>query len=316
MKFGIIGSNFIVENFLEAAKLHEDFEFTAMYSRSIEKAKEFKKKHGAKYCYDNLDEMFNSGIEAVYIASPMGLHEEQTIKALDAGLHVLCEKVAATTLKSIDKMIEASRKNNKMFMEAMMSTVTPTFREIKANLHKLGKIRRVVFQYNQYSSRYDKLKDGIVENAFRPELGNGALTDIGIYDIEPIIHLFGKPNSIIGNNHRVHTGAIGFGTGILNYDDFEAIIMYSKLFDSYGESEIIGEEGVLTIDKISVPTKFCIKYRNGDYEQYVNSQKTPLMYYEIEEFINCAKEGKIESDINSHKRTRESIEVIEALWEV
>ncbi|HHX67349.1 MAG: Gfo/Idh/MocA family oxidoreductase [Miniphocaeibacter sp.] len=314
MKFGVIGSNFIVNDFLKAAKLNPDFEFTAMYSRDIKRAESFGKENGAKYFFDDLDEMFKSGIEAVYIASPIGLHEEQSIKALNAGLHVLCEKVATTTVESIDRIIEAAKENNRMFMEAMISTVTPTFKEIKNSLHKLGKIRRVVFQFNQYSSRYDKLKNGIIENAFKPELGNGALTDIGIYTIEPIIHLFGKPKAVVGSNHRLVTNAIGFGTGILEYEDFQAVIMYSKIFNSYSESEIIGEEGVLSINKISLPSKFEIKYRNGDYEFYENSQNIPLMYYEIEEFINSIKEGKIESEINTHSITRDSIEIIESLW--
>ncbi|WP_164995823.1 Gfo/Idh/MocA family protein [Miniphocaeibacter massiliensis] len=316
MKFGVIGSNFIVQDFLNAAKLLEDFEFTAMYSRDINKAIEFGKENGAKFYYDDLDKMLSSGIDAVYIASPIGLHEEQSIKALNYGIHVICEKVATTTLNSINNIIETSKKNNKMFMEAIISTTTPTFREIKNSLCKLGSIRRVVFQFNQYSSRYDKLKIGIVENAFKPKLGNGALTDIGIYSIEPIVNLFGKPNKVIGNNHRLSTGAIGFGTGILDYDDFEAVVMYSKIFNNYPESQIIGEDGVLTFEKTSLPTKFNIEYRDGTLEKYEDKNKLPLMYYEIEEFINCIKQGKIESEINSLEITKNSIEVIEKLWNI
>lgn len=316
MKFGIIGSNFIVEDFLKAGKYCDEFEFYAMYSRNIEKARNFGEKYGAKKYFDNLDEMFNSGIEAVYIASPIGIHEEQSIKALNAGLHVLCEKVATTTLSSIDNIIKTANKNKKIFMEAMISTTTPTFKNLKENLYKIGKIRRVVFQYNQYSSRYDKLKNGIVENAFKAELGNGALTDIGIYTIEPVVSLFGKPKKIFGNNHRVYTGAIGFGTGILNYDDFEAIIMYSKLFNSYGNSEIIGEDGVISIDKISSPKKYNIKYKDGKVEEYVDTSKKPLMFYEIDEFIKSAKLGKTQSDVNTHEITRNSIEIIEKLWNI
>ena len=210
-----------------------------MYSRSLKKAQEFGGKYGAKYFYDNLDEMFKSGIEAVYIASPMALHEEQSIKALNAGLHVLCEKIATTTIASFKKIKKAAELNDKLFMEAMISTTTPTFKSIKENLNKIGKIRRVVFQFNQYSSRYDKLKDGIIENAFRPELGNGALTDIGVYTIEPIVNLFGKPKNIVGNNYKLSTGAISHGSAILGYDDFEAIVMYSKICNSYSYSEII-----------------------------------------------------------------------------
>ncbi|MDL2311072.1 Gfo/Idh/MocA family oxidoreductase [Peptostreptococcaceae bacterium OttesenSCG-928-C18] len=313
MKFGIIGSNFVVNDFLKAAKLHSDFEFTAMYSRDINKATEFGKEHGAKYYYDDLDKMLTSGIDAVYIASPIALHEEHSIKALNHGVNVLCEKIATTSVDSINRILESSKKNKKLFMEAMISTVTPTFKEIRNNLHKLGKIRRAVFQFNQYSSRYDKLKQGIVENAFKPELGGGALTDIGIYSIEPIVSLFGKPKNITGNNYRLSTGVIGFGTGILAYDDFEAVVMYSKIFDNYTKSEIIGEDGVLTFSKTSLPKEFEIKYRDGSIERYEDTSDTPLMYYEIEEFINCIKKEKTESNINLHQVTKDSVEITEIL---
>ena len=62
MKFGIIGSNFVVDNFFESANLIEDFEFISMYSRDINKEKEFGNKYGGKYFFDDLDEMFNSDI--------------------------------------------------------------------------------------------------------------------------------------------------------------------------------------------------------------------------------------------------------------
>ena len=314
MKFGIIGSNFVVDSFLESAKLVEDFEFTAMYSRSLKKAQEFGGKYGAKYFYDNLDEMFKSGIEAVYIASPMALHEEQSIKALNAGLHVLCEKIANTTIASFKKIKKAAELNDKLFMEAMISTTTPTFKSIKENLNKIGKIRRVVFQFNQYSSRYDKLKDGIIENAFRPELGNGALTDIGVYTIEPIVNLFGKPKNIVGNNYKLSTGAISHGSAILGYDDFEAIVMYSKICNSYSYSEIIGEDGSILIDKISLPDKYEIIFRNGSKEIFNDNYNMPLMYYEIKEFIECIKNGRLNSSVNPIEVTEETIRVVEYLW--
>lgn len=314
MKFGIIGSNFVVDNFLESAKLVEDFEFFAMYSRDINRAKEFGEKYGAKYFYDDLDEMYKSGIEAVYIASPMSLHEEQSIRALDAGLHVLCEKIATTTIASFEKIKIAAKNNERLFMEAMISTATPTFKSIKENLNRIGKIRRVVFQFNQYSSRYDKLKDGIIENAFKPELGNGALTDIGVYTIEPVISLFGKPKNIIGNNYKLSTGAISHGSAILAYEDFEAVVMYSKICNSYGFSEIIGEDGSILIDKISVPDSYEIIFRNGSKEVFKDNNNMPLMYYEIKEFIRCIKDGRIESSINSLNATEETIRVVEYLW--
>src|SRR5690625_6449919 len=111
-------------------------------------------------------------------------------------------------------------------MEAIKSTVTPAFLNLKNQIGKIGQIRRFVFHYNQYSSRYDKYKNGVIENAFKPELGNGARMDLGVYGIAPLVHLVGKPNSDVNNTYRLSTGAEGQGRMIVHFDEFEAIMIY------------------------------------------------------------------------------------------
>ena len=83
-------------------------------------------------------------------------------------------------------MIEASRRNGVALMEAVKTTLTPNFMALREALPKAGTLRRYFSAFSQYSSRYDKFKEGIVLNAFRPELSNGALMDIGIYTIYPM----------------------------------------------------------------------------------------------------------------------------------
>ena len=253
-----------------------------------------------------MEDMFQSGqIDAVYIASPNAFHAEQSILAMENGIHVLCEKPAVTSIDEMDQVIQASAQYNITFMEAMKSTVTPSFLNLKKNLDKIGPLRRFVFHYNQYSSRYDKYKEGIIENAFKPELGNGAKTDLGVYCLAPIVHLVGEPKTVVKSNYLLSTGAEGQGSMILNYDEFEAIIMYSKISDSHLPSEIQGENGVIEIDKISDPSHIVIKYRDGQTEDISISHEFDTMYYEVDEFINCVKNNQIESAINTHEISRQ-----------
>ena len=255
--------------------------------------------------------MFRSGdIDAVYIASPNAFHAEQSILAMENGIHVLCEKPAVTTVEEMDQVIEASSKYGVTFMEAMKSTVTPSFLNLKKNLDKIGTLRRFVFHYNQYSSRYDNYKEGIIENAFKPELGNGAKTDLGVYAIAPIVHLVGEPISVLKNNYLLSTGAEGQGSMILNYDGFEAVVMYSKISDSFLPSEIQGENGIIEIDKISDPHQVVIKYRDGQTEDISVKHEFDTMYYEVEEFINCVKNKQIESTINTHEISRQVTKIL------
>ena len=86
-------------------------------------------------------------------------------------------------------------------MEAMKNVHSPGFHAMMDNLYKIGTVRRATIQYCQYSSRYDKFKKGIIENAFNPKLSNGALMDIGSYCIHFLASLFGKPEKILGRQH-------------------------------------------------------------------------------------------------------------------
>ena len=310
MRFGIIGTNWITERFIKAAKDHPEFSLGAIYSRTEETGKEFALKYGVKNVYTNLEEMFQSGtIDAVYIASPNSFHAEQSILAMENGIHVLCEKPAVTSLTEMDQVISASKQYQITFMEAMKSTVTPSFINLKKNLDKIGPIRRFVFHYNQYSSRYDQYKEGIIENAFKTELGNGAKTDLGVYAIAPIIHLVGEPKSVLKSNFLLSTGADGQGSMILSYDELEAIVMYSKISDSHLPSEIQGENGVIQIDRISDPKEIIIKYRDGKTEDISVNHEFDTMYYELDEFIKCVNNQQIESTINTHEISRNVVKV-------
>lgn len=306
MKFGIIGTNWITDRFIKAAKQHPEFVIGAIYSRTLETGNVFAAKHDVENVYTDMEAMFSSGdIEAVYIASPNAFHAEQSILAMEHGIHVLCEKPAVTSIEEMDRIIEASHAHNITFMEAMKSTVTPSFLNLKKNMEKIGPIRRFVFHYNQYSSRYDNYKNGIIENAFKPELGNGSKMDLGVYCIAPVIHLAGAPESAMKNNYLLSTGADGQGSMILNYAGMEAIIMYSKISDSFMPSEIQGENGIIEIDRISDPKHITIKYRDGGTEDLSVAHRFDTMYYELAEFMDCVKNGQLESAINTHAISRE-----------
>src|SRR5690606_16797459 len=143
MRFGIIGTNWITDRLLKAAKDLPDFSVGAVYSRTEERGREFAEKYGVEAVYTDMAEMFQSGkIDAVYIASPNSFHVEQSLLALEHGIHVLCEKPAVISEAEMERIMEASRKHQTTYMEAMKSTVAPTFLNLKKNLHKIGQIRR------------------------------------------------------------------------------------------------------------------------------------------------------------------------------
>lgn len=312
VRFGVVGTNWITDRFLDHVKTLDDFSLTAVYSRTEEKAKAFAEKYGVAHIFTDLEEMAESDVlDAVYIATPNALHAEQSILFMNHGKHVLCEKPLASNTKEVDDMFAAARKNGVVLMEAMKTTLLPRFKEIQNNLDKLGTIRRYIGSYCQYSSRYDKYKEGIVLNAFKPELSNGALMDLGVYCIYPLVVLFGKPKRIQASGMMLASGVDGEGSLILEYDGMQANIMYSKISDSFIQSEIQGEQANLLIDHISDPNQVTLRYRNGKTEDLTVEQPVGSMYYEAKEFIDLIKTGKPESEVNSYKNSRITAEIME-----
>lgn len=309
---GVIGTSWITDEFIKCASSIEDFKLNAVYSRSEEKAKAFADKYGVKNVFTSLEEMAKSNnIHAVYIASPNSLHSQQSILFLNNKKHVLCEKPIASNLKELNAMIDAAKSNNVLLMDAMKTTFLPNFKVIEDNIEKLGEIRRFFASYCQYSSRYDLYKEGKAVNTFDPKFSNGSIMDIGIYCIEPLVRLFGKPKDIKASSLKLPSGVDGEGSLILSYEDMEGIIIHSKIANSYLPSEIQGEKGTMIIDKINKPEQVKIIYRSGEIEELSVMQLEETMYYEAKEFIELINSGKLESKVNSFKQSIISVGIIE-----
>lgn len=305
IKFATIGTNFITDRFLQAGLLCPDFKLEAVYSRTKARAKEYASNYHISKCYDDLAALGEDpAIDAVYIASPTNCHAAQAIQLLNAGKHVLCEKPIASNQKEAQAMFAAAAQNGVVLLEAIRSTFTPGFKAIEEHLPKLGKIRRVTFSFCQYSSRYDKFKSGIIENAFNPSFSNGAIMDIGVYCIHSLVKLFGLPESLSASAILLSNGIDGEGTIVARYKDFLAELIYSKITDSYNFSEIQGEDASMLIDKISLPQNIKIIYRSGSEETLPVESQNDEMRYEITEFIDLI------NSVDFHRYNQNSLQTL------
>lgn len=316
-----MGTNFITDWVIAGARQDERFELMAVCSRTQERADEFAAKHHIPYTFTSLEEMASSPlIDAVYIASPNFMHAGQSILCMNHGKHVLCEKPLASNAKEARAMIAASEANGVALMEAMKPTLTPNFKALMAALPKAGTLRRYFASYCQYSSRYDKFKEGIVLNAFKPELSNGAMMDIGVYTIYPMVVLFGKPKRVSASGILLSSGVDGQGAVNFEYDGMNATVLYSKIADSYLPTEIEGESGNLTLDRINQikkitwqPRAAAVSGKGVRLPAEDISAPTPKdeYYYEVAEFIDLVNAGKRESTINSHQNSLAVLEIID-----
>lgn len=291
IRFGMIGTGKIAEKFWQANRYGKDFELTAVYSRTSERARQFGFQKGQLQYFDDLEAFANSDcIDAVYVASPNCCHYEQVMTLLKAGKHVLCEKPMASNLEQAQEMFAEAEKQNLILLEGMRSIYAPSFQKMIPYMETLGTIRRATLQYCQYSSRYDNYKRGIVENAFKPELSNGALMDIGVYVVSCMIRLFGAPKSIKASGVKLHNGVDGAGTILMEYPDMIGEAIYSKITDSAMPSQIQGEDASMLIQEIENVKDLRI-VRKGVVQSIHFEQSDNILNYETQEFIKMIKTG-------------------------
>ena len=291
IRFGMIGTGKIAEKFWQANRYGKDFELTAVYSRTLERARQFGFQKGQLQYFDDLEAFANSDcIDAVYVASLNCCHYEQVMTLLKAGKHVLCEKPMASNLEQAQEMFAEAEKQNLILLEGMRSIYAPSFQKMIPYMETLGTIRRATLQYCQYSSRYDNYKRGIVENAFKPELSNGALMDIGVYVVSCMIRLFGAPKSIKASGVKLHNGVDGAGTILMEYPDMIGEAIYSKITDSAMPSQIQGEDASMLIQEIENVKDLRI-VRKGVVQSIHFEQSDNILNYETQEFIKMIKTG-------------------------
>ena len=319
LKIGMIGTNFISDDFCAAAAQVPGAELSAVYSRKQETGDAFAARHGIPQVYTDYDEFLDSGLDAVYVASPNFAHCAQTLKALNHKKHVLCEKVMAVNEQEVRSMIDCARQNNVVLLEAMRPDFDPAYDLIEQNLPRIGKLRRTAFEFCQYSSRYDSFREGIIQNAFNPELGNAAVMDIGVYCIHSLVRLFGAPKNVKAFSTKLSNGFDGSGIVLMEYEDMTAEAVYSKIAVSVTPSVLQGEDGSIMIDYISKPESVSLRLRESARDTLTGGtiEKLPYtpvknnMIFEIQEFLKLIEKKEVD-----HKYLKYSLGTIRVLDEV
>ena len=181
VRFATIGTNFITDAFLDGATHCAAFRHTAVFSRTLERAKEYAVSRAGEdnslLLFDSLDEVAACpDVDAVYIASPTSEHAKQAITLLNGKKHVLCEKPACSHATELEAVLAAAKANGVAFMEAMRPLKTPNFTAAKERLAALDAPPRLFLgSFCQLSSRWPAWLRGERPNAFLPDLSNGAV---------------------------------------------------------------------------------------------------------------------------------------------
>ncbi len=245
--WGLLSTANINRKIIPAVWASQRGQLSGVASRNSADAAEYAKKWDIPHAFGSYDAMLASDkIDAVYIGLPNHLHAEWSIKAMQAGKHVLCEKPFALSLADVEAMIAASQKYQRVLAEAFMYRHHPQTK-ITREWVREGKIgdpilARGIFNYKLTG------KDNI---RTIPEYGGGCLWDIGIYPLSLAQFIFGSaPMMVHGYQNLGETGIDEFFSGQLIYPSGETA-QISASFNSpyYTHFEIIGSEGRLAMTR-------------------------------------------------------------------
>ena len=313
IRIATIGTSAITRDFIQAINASERATFVGTLSRDAARAVAFTAEHGGTQPFSSIADLaLSDAVDAVYIASPNALHHEQAIACIAGGKHVLVEKPFASTEEEAIEIFRAAEAKNVVALEAMRPLHDPAFHAIEDELGSLGPIRRASIRFGKYSSRYNEILAGRATNIFDCNMASGALMDIGIYTIEPMLEMFGLPQAVCcqatlldpETQSLTHGPIDGCGSILVGYGKATVELSYSKITNDYLPSQIEGEQATLTIDHISTPRHARIDYRgdvvrgsateaprapgaNGRELKLPQSANT--MEYELEDFISAIK---------------------------
>ena len=283
IRLGTIGSGVIVHSILDNVRITPGIRLEAVYSRSREKGDALAKKYGAPKVYTDMDAFLaDENVNFVYIATPNLLHYPQAKKALLAGKNVLLEKPFCTKLEHAKELVDIAREKKLILADAVPTAFLPNLQVIREQLPKIGKIKLVMGNYSQYSSRYDQVLAGEKPNIFNPEYAGGCLMDINFYNVYLNVALFGKPVSAQYHPNLYPGLADTSGVMLMHYDGFVSTNTGAK--DTWGVNffQIEGEKGYIYIpDGPQRLLEVRVVTKSGE-ERY-NLQPNPdRWFYEIQ----------------------------------
>ena len=278
MKLGIVGSGMIVKDFLKMFNELKGIELLGISARNEENLKNLCVQYPIERYYLSYEEMLeNKDIDTIYVAVPNDLHFIMSKKALLAGKNVICEKPFTTNLKEALELKEIAKKEDLFLLEAIPNRFFPNTYLLKEKVKELGNIRVINFNFSQYSSRYDRFKKGDIAPAFDPNHSGGSLMDLGVYNINLIMELFGKPENV-DYYPNIERGIDTSGVLMMDYGYMKAVCVAAKDCQAPLSSTIQGDEGYIVMRSPSSQiTEFQMAFNKQEEERQEFDQENEAL---------------------------------------
>jgi D-xylose 1-dehydrogenase (NADP+, D-xylono-1,5-lactone-forming) len=290
VKWGIISTAHINRKLIPGAKASPNVDLVAVASRDGARAESYAREWEIERAYGSYDALLaDPEIEAVYISLPNTMHCEWSIRALEAGKHVLCEKPMSRHTDEVEAAFDAAERAGRFLSEAFMYRHNPQTKKARALLDEgaIGELRlvRSAFSYTLYDEKNIRL---------RTDVEGGALMDVGCYCVSGSRLLGGEPETAYGQAWFGPSGTDWVFGGTLRFPG-NAIALFDcgTALPERDELEAIGSEGSLFLDDPWHCNNPVIELRRGGQVERIEVEREDSYRLELEN-VSDAIRGEAE----------------------
>lgn len=310
LRWGILGAGWIAREQARDMTLH-GFTVAAVAARDLTRARAFADEFGIPTAYGSYADLAaDPEIDAVYIATLNPWHASAARAVLGGGKHALVEKPFTMDAAEAREIVDLAAEKKLVILEAMWTRWLPHMVRIRQILADglLGDVRSITADHTQ------KIED--VERLIRPELGGGALLDLGIYPVSLAWDVFGAPATVSAHATMTDTDVDRETTVVLGYlSGAHAVLQAQMSAAGPNRAVIVGTEGRIEIDPVwYTQTSFTRYDAAGDVvERFEESDPGRGMQFQTAELERIVASGRLSGDILPPS---ESVAIMETLDEV
>jgi xylose dehydrogenase (NAD/NADP) len=284
MRLGIVSTAHINRLVIPGAHASEKVELVAVASRDRARAEEYARKWEIPRAYGSYDELLAADdVDAVYVSLPNTLHCPWSIRAMEAGKHVICEKPLSRSSTEVEEAYDVAERTGRLFLEAFMYRHNPQTARLVELVGEgaIGELRlvRSVFSYSLYDTDNIRL---------RTDVDGGSLMDVGCYCVSGSRLLAGEPATVYGQAFVGPTGTDWVFTGSLRFPgDVLALFDCGTALTNRDELEAIGSEGSLFLDDPWHCRRPVIELRRADGVERIDLEPVDSYRLELENLADA-----------------------------
>jgi predicted dehydrogenase len=312
VRWGILGTGGIANTFATDLKLTDSGEVVAVGSRSQASADRFADEFGIPGRHASYESLVaDPDVDVVYIATPHPLHHDNAVLALRAGKPVLVEKPFMMNAAEARDVVAVARETGLFAMEAMWTRFLPHVGVIRDWLLSgaLGEIVSVAADHGQWFADDPEFR------LFAPELGGGALLDLGVYPVSFASMVLGTPNRIVTLSDPAFTGVDGQTSMLFGYESgAQAILTCTLRAKSPTTAAIVGREARIEVDgDFYAPASITLITRDGKRTRVESKHEGRGLRHQADEVARRLAAGELESPLMPLNETISIMETMDTV---